>query len=1005
MIQLTLLRKLNGPLSKQIRIDPDGKLASDSSACALCRGYAQRWRIDNIAEFAGGLAGFKSSDALALGAMVPELPDEVEITTVQRLNGAARPDLITRTLDYFGFRPGLPALALLDFDTKDMPAAIAVRLDHGFWPALCGVAPDLAPAARVERASTSAGLYRSDTGERLGGRAGCHVFVSVTDGADIGRFLDALHQRCWLAGLGWYALGAAGQLLDRSIVDRTVGSPERLVFEGPPRLVHPLAQDPRPPVAFDGNAIDTAKVCPSLSPVELARLQQLQARAALALRDQADRVRRDWIEKTAQRSSVAAAIVERRCAGVLRPECVLEFDDADLAGATVGDVLANPDKYIGETLADPLEGPTYGRGKAKLLRRGDGVAVHSLAHGLSMVFRLLYDAAAVDSAIRKAPKLEAVAALCRMIPVSDVNPVETERLIATAAKCSGAGKLAVKQALREALAAAKDKREQEQRKGRIAEVQDGRPQLPAPEPDDEWLPVVEEVTGILAASDKPEPPTRDPDGYMVSAWVRKVPRLHALTRANEQPLPPPDQVLIGRLSEPQLAELIERHVAFWTEDRWRGWRLVHLDGRFVRHMECRPGDPLPVLTAVATLPVVLDDGTVLTKNGLDRRFGAIFRIPDGVKMPKRFDNEAVGKALKFLIDEWMVDVTAKPIDKAVLVSLALSIIERVLLPERPAFFVTSAVRGGGKTTVLNVISHAIFGQRAAAAAWSPNGEERRKALFSYLLEGLPFLVWDNIPRGAHISCPHFEKALTADIYADRVLGVSATGAPFASTIQVFNGNRIGPRGDLVSRSLNVELLVSRLDPENRDFTHPDPFTWTMRHRGKILEALYTLLLGNPRRAQDPDERDPEPTRFKAWWDLVGSAVEHAFAVSYGVEMQFKDLFAGGEKVDEQATGIAMAVRLLHEVSKGERFQASDACRLAEFGRLSEREQDNDGRARAFRMALEQVHPKPVTKDVSAFSMSRRLRSICGVPVDVDGVKIRVTLRFEANHEGGWFQVE
>ena len=44
-------------------------------------------------------------------------------------------------------------------------------------------------------------------------------------------------------GFGWYMVGAGGQLLERSIVDRMVGAPERLVFEGAPVLDPPLAQD------------------------------------------------------------------------------------------------------------------------------------------------------------------------------------------------------------------------------------------------------------------------------------------------------------------------------------------------------------------------------------------------------------------------------------------------------------------------------------------------------------------------------------------------------------------------------------------------------------------------------------------------------------------------------------------------------------------------------------------------------------------------------------------
>ena len=48
----------------------------------------------------------------------------------------------------------------------------------------------------------------------------------------------------------------------------------------------------------------------------------------------------------------------------------------------MADVLADPDRYVGETLADPLEGIDYGRGKAMVLRRRDGtLMINSYAHG------------------------------------------------------------------------------------------------------------------------------------------------------------------------------------------------------------------------------------------------------------------------------------------------------------------------------------------------------------------------------------------------------------------------------------------------------------------------------------------------------------------------------------------------------------------------------------------------------------------------------------------------
>src|ERR1700744_3753466 len=230
------------------------------------------------------------------------------------------------------------------------------------------------------------------------------------------------------------------------------------------------------------------------------------------------------------------------------------------------------------------------------------------------------------------------------------------------------------------------------------------------------------------------------------------------------------------------------------------------------------------------------------------------------------------------------------------------------LAERPAFFVTAGRRGGGKTTVLIMLLMAVTGVRPSAAAWSANEEERRKALLAYMLEALPAIIWDNIPRGTQIACPHIEKSCTAAFYSDRKLGVSETVMVSASLIHLFTGNNIGPRGDLASRSLSVQLEVDRADPENRPFRHPDPIAWTEAHRAQILKALYTLLLGNP--AIQPGSDTEAATRFKTWWRLVGSAIEHAAAPRR--TLKFQNLFLSQEEDDEESASLTDPLRALDD---------------------------------------------------------------------------------------------
>src|SRR5262249_55497703 len=154
----------------------------------------------------------------------------------------------------------------------------------------------------------------------------------VQTGPDTERFLRALHSRCWLHGLGWMMVSKSGSLLERSIIDRMVGAPERLVFEGAPILVPPLKQDKasRRPVAIEGDVLGTAE-CRSLSVVENAKLEELKARERLRLAPEVAKVRPKFIAEQAERlvkrtgvsMQTAKQIITRQCEGILLPNIEL----------------------------------------------------------------------------------------------------------------------------------------------------------------------------------------------------------------------------------------------------------------------------------------------------------------------------------------------------------------------------------------------------------------------------------------------------------------------------------------------------------------------------------------------------------------------------------------------------------------------------------------------------------------------------------------------------------
>ena len=400
---ITVFDKSGGSLSKRISLKPDGTLKKDALG-TMARGRARRVSFTNIGALADCIGALSPNQAIALGALRQDLPDDVEIVCERNLrNGAVRPDVISRTGKNIIYRPNQPAALLLDFDSKGMSAEVANRLTEagGFWAAVTAVLPILNSTARVMRSSTSAGLFRDDTGEKLPGSDGQHVFLVAQDGEDIERFLKVLHARCWLAGFGWYLISASGALLERSIVDHTVGTSERLVFEGAPVLDHPLQQDveSRRPLTFDGALLLDTRAYPPLTNAEQSRLREMQDQAAAALRGKVKATRAAFITTQCERlmarglsAEEADRVSKQQCDGVLLPSVELPFDRPELAGHTVADVLADPQAYVDETLADPLEGVDYGSCKAKVLLRYDGTPfIHSLAHGLSTSYELKDD--------------------------------------------------------------------------------------------------------------------------------------------------------------------------------------------------------------------------------------------------------------------------------------------------------------------------------------------------------------------------------------------------------------------------------------------------------------------------------------------------------------------------------------------------------------------------------------------------------------------------------------
>lgn len=1007
IFRVAVFEKFGGPLSKSIQLDSQGNPQSNSDDCRMTIGVAQNVSKTGLSAMADLISEFTSENALALGTIVGRECDDLMGITTKKYE-AESDGAIARTKDNFSFAEGVAGLLLLDVDLKGIPDEVLMRIEAagGVWELIADTVPALASAGIIRRASTSAGLLNSETGEVFEGSGGEHIYVAVKDAADIPRATKVLHQRLWLAGLGWILLGKVGQMLERSLVDQSVGSPERLVFEGPPVLAPPLEQyeKARKPVVQEGDVIDTRSALPDLTSQEKARLMALVGRKKNDLAPDArvlryrhdDRLSEELSQTTGIPVDQARQQIARRHSGELLPLHPLSFDDRTLGDVTVREVLLDPERFVKKTLADPLEGISYGRNKAMVFQRPDGsLWINSFAHGGAR-YDLKSDADTVRAVLENSHDSADTGAFITMLSTAVLETGEQDALLREAKRA-----LDVSIGDLRAMLDAARRRTRTPRDLTAAE-DDNRLTLNAPAGTNELTPVVERIDAILAGVGSKIPPFRTLGHKLAQVVERPPSHLHQLG-SEERSLPAPAQLTIETAGDAEATMMIEEHIRFVREDRSGNEMTVRLQIPFVRAYAGWANSLLPRVRGIATLPFVLPNGHLKMGRGLDPELGLIFAVDEQLvealssTAPASLDEAAA--AYEWLKKKWLVDVDTDDAGYAIIVALALTVIERHLLPEFPAFFVVAAQRGSGKTTVLNMVSTALSGSMASATSWSFHEDERRKSVFSFLREGACLVAFDNIPRGSSLGCPIIERVLTSPELTDRVLGESRSETVPASTVITFTGNNITPKGDMASRSLIANLMADRPDPENRKFAHEDPIEWTKSKRTDVLARLYTILRvqrAMPERAK---------TRFKQWWQLIGHPVELVSGVD------FEDLFRANDQRDEEAQGATEFIALMADYLglDGERtreFSAAELNKLMDPQGVSYTQPPGTTRLDrdAVKCALEDASGRSFSEGkTTSRRVAKKLQSIEDRPVEVNGKLL--CLKVARDHEGNRYWIE
>lgn len=276
----------------------------------------------------------------------------------------------------------------------------------------------------------------------------------------------------------------------------------------------------------------------------------------------------------------------------------------------------------------------------------------------------------------------------------------------------------------------------------------------------------------------------------------------------------------------------------------------------------------PVLGGLLEAPTVTPQGRLLSEPGYDKETGHFCafdaRLATGInRTPSKEDAK---KALDFITSTVFADFPFKTdVDRVAALAFLLTAFTRRFLGKAPGFMVTATTQGSGKSTLADIVFQAAFGRPAAAATYSKDQPEMAKLILAILMEGQSGICFDNIPFGCRVDGDELAKLLTQEVYQGRILGSSKTVSQAANVLVCLTGNQLAAVNDMRNRLLPIYLEPDVEDPENRKFMRRDIDAWHDEHRGKIVRAVCTILLGWQ---NSEAEIDLKSSRFTEWDDAV-----------------------------------------------------------------------------------------------------------------------------------------
>ncbi|MDB4516654.1 virulence-associated E family protein, partial [Crocinitomicaceae bacterium] len=382
-------------LTKRFWLDDEGQIHKDSQP-VFANGTAETQEISKLSDIESVIKNLGNNECISTGLF--DVP-KCEIVTTEQLDQDRR-DAGIRSRSKDCMTQPSPGLVLLDHDPSPwMPKHLRCASPKDLMAKLENAMPELSSLGYSGTTSCSAGVFNTETNAPYLWGGGFHVYLAM-ERNDLGALQRYLEVRLWNAGFGFIAFARNGAMLVRCILDVSVLSPERLIYEADPVLGDGLSRKPREWQHRDGPALSgdlqltVEEIAEYDRRVSKTKADPKAIEEAERLQDayHADRIhtvvkQKSITEAEAKKLLPRQSIAERESAKRwLHPYDVIEINGELI---TVTELLERGSELDCTAIPDPIEGRDYGATTAKFFwNDGKNPCIHSFAHGLNVTYQL-----------------------------------------------------------------------------------------------------------------------------------------------------------------------------------------------------------------------------------------------------------------------------------------------------------------------------------------------------------------------------------------------------------------------------------------------------------------------------------------------------------------------------------------------------------------------------------------------------------------------------------------